>query len=116
MNIAYNHEAPETGDAPGRAGAGCSDLPPSLEPRQIDWDSLRSRLFAICGGTDVEGGESHPLPHLRGSFDGSAATALTTLQGSLKSVNPDGSSNGKSGERNTHPVADDDECGERGQR
>jgi hypothetical protein len=119
MNIAHHHKIPETGDEQGCAGAGADFGPADLrlpgDLRQIDWTALRSRLFAAhdrLGTMDNAGARLH----LRGSFHGCAASTLTTYQEWLQFVNLDGSSNGKSIGGNTPPVADVNECGERGQR
>jgi hypothetical protein len=116
MNIAHNQKAPETGDAQGRAGAGFADLQLPGDVGQIEWHALRSRLFAEQEKLGLQDTNSAPRLHLRGSFDGCAASTLTTYQEWSRFVNLDGSSNGKSAEGNTPPVAVENECGERGQR
>jgi hypothetical protein len=116
MNIAHHHQAPETGDAQGRAGAGFADLQLPGDVRQIDWSALRSRLFAAQDMLGNSGANSTPRLHLRGSFDGCAASTLTTYSETSRFVNLDGSSNGKSAQSNTLPVAVEKTSGERGQR
>lgn len=114
MNIARNHITPQTGDAQGRASDGFADLELPTDLHHIDWQVLRSRLFAsrdVAGAQGTFPGASR-LP--RGSFDGCAASKLTTYQTSLKPVNLDGSSNGKSVGSTSSPVADANGNGERG--
>jgi len=115
MNIARIHITPQTGEAQGRAGDEFVDLPFPADLQQIDWQALRSRLFAsrdTLAMPFADAGASRL--HLRGSFDGGAASKLTTYQGSSTIVNLDGSSNGKPIDGNNPPVADVNANGDRG--
>jgi hypothetical protein len=113
MNIARNHTFPPTGDAPIRAEDAFADLPP--EHRHIDWQALRTRLFAsrdTLASPEADYAATR-LP-LRGSFDDDAALRLGVYQTSLRPVNPAASSNGKSVEVTKGSVADAHGNGERG--
>lgn len=118
MNIARNHITPPTGDASsldaGRTGEGLAAGASQQDLRGIDWQALRSRLFATAlphpPGTDI----TSTRLRLRGSFDGCAASALHAYEASLMPVNRDASSNGKSDEGNDASVADASAKGERG--
>ncbi|AXB75241.1 hypothetical protein [Novosphingobium sp. P6W] len=115
MNIARNHLAPDTGDAQGRAGDEFVDLQFPADLTHIDWQALRSRLFASRDTLAVMTADSAASRlHLRGSFDGYAATRLTTFQASLKPVNLDDSSNGKPVAATNSTAADVNGNGERG--
>ncbi|WP_148649454.1 hypothetical protein [Novosphingobium barchaimii] len=115
MNIARNHLAPNTGDAQGRAGDEFVDLQFPADLAHIDWQALRSRLFASRDTLAVMTTDSAASRlHLRGSFDGYAANRLTTYQTSLRPVNLDGSSNGKPADGTTSTAADANDNGERG--
>lgn len=111
MNIAHDHKACQTGDASERVGGrtrdGEADTPAELQ-LPIDWQALRSRLFAagelrsaLGAGTLVEG----LALRLRGSFDGCAASVLNTYQETSRAVNPDASGYGKSEGGKDFPVA-----------
>lgn len=115
MDIARNHITPETGDAQGRAREGLADLQLPADLHHIDWQALRSRLFAtreMAGTLGADAAASRL--HLRGSFDGCAASMLTTYQASLTSINHGGSSNRKPEDGTNDTVADVDGNGERG--
>ncbi len=125
MNVARNHIAPQTGDAPGRAGDGLSydgmpGLPPfadpqAVDPPVIDWHALRSRLFATHDRLGVLGEDAAASRlRLRGSFDGCAASALHAYEESSRPINLDASSNGKPVQGKDNPVADVNGSGERG--
>lgn len=83
------------------------------ELRAIDWQALRSRLFATQDRRLPGENLAATRLRLRGSFDGCAAVALTAYDNS-KGINLDASSNGKSGHGTSFPVADVNGSGERG--
>lgn len=128
MNVARNHIAPQTGDAPGRAGDGLSgthlsldlsaDLPVDRQPtcwQAIDWQALRLRLFSRHDHLGVQGEDAAASRlRLRGSFDGCAASALHAYEESSRTINLDASSNGKPRTGKDNPVADVSDSGERG--
>ncbi|WP_143084749.1 hypothetical protein [Novosphingobium sp. CF614] len=109
MNIAHDQKTCMTGHPQGHADDAFADcqLP-------IDWQDLRSRLFAAH---DVRGVFSPGIPpgsspgakplrlRLRGSFDGCAASVLTTYTPTSRAVNPTASTYGKPEEDNVPPVA-----------
>ncbi len=112
MNVAHDKKAGFTGAAQGRAGDEFTEPGSS-----IDWENLRSRLFAAYGM------QARPEPldtpermrlRLRGSFDGSAASVLHTYDEASRSVNPDASSNGKPEQDNIFPATGESGTGGRG--
>ncbi|AOR77630.1 hypothetical protein [Novosphingobium resinovorum] len=81
----------------------------------IDWQALRSRLFATHDRLGVLGEDAAATRlRLRGSFDGCAASALNAYEECSRNVNLDASSNGKPVGRKDSPVADVNDSGERG--
>lgn len=131
MNIARNHITPDTGEAPGRTvhgggravpgGLSEEDPPfdPALaltgDPQSIDWQALRSRLFATHDMLGVLGEDAAASGlRLRGSFDGCAASALNAYEEYSRDVNLDASSNRKSNGSKDSRVADVNGSGERG--
>ncbi|PNU01778.1 hypothetical protein [Novosphingobium guangzhouense] len=127
MNVARNHIAPKTGDAPDRTqsrapglavdgaigGLSAEHLP--ADPAGIDWQALRSRLFATHDRLGVLGDDAVATRlRLRGSFDGCAASALNAYEECSRNVNLDASSNGKPSGCKDSPVADVNGSGERG--
>ncbi|MEE4452009.1 hypothetical protein [Novosphingobium resinovorum] len=132
MNVARHHITPENGEAPGRtpvctpvhARAGAGDAPSGehlpADLTAIDWRALRSRLFATHDRLGVLGEDAAATRlRLRGSFDGCAASALSAYEPnayeeSSRDINPDASSNGKSGTGKDSSVADVSDSGERG--
>jgi len=114
MNMAHDHKPPLPGEAQERA---TEELPELRLP--IDWQALRARLFAarqLQAALDPQATQESLRLRLRGSFDGCAASVLTTYQGTSTSVNPDASSNGKPAEGTFLPVADRTSTGARGQK
>ncbi len=123
MNVAPHHMTPETGDAPGRTAGipavpGCDGLSEGhlpADPAMIDWQALRSRLFATHDRLGVLGEDAAATRlRLRGSFDGCAASALNAYEECSRNVNLDASSNGKPVGGKDSPVADVNDSGERG--
>lgn len=118
MNIARNHMIPHTGAAPGGSvppGDEFTNLPFPGDLQHMDWQALRARVFASRDTLASPGVEyTASRLHLRGSFEGAAASKLTVYHSSLRSVNPDGSTNLKSQDCNIGLVADADGNGERG--
>jgi hypothetical protein len=110
MNIAHDHKTCMTGHPQGRAGDAFTDyhLP-------IDWQDLRSRLFAACEIRTVLSPDATPLRlRLRGSFDGCAASVLTTYQDPSTRVNPNVSGYRKSDGAKISSVAGPSSTGRRG--
>lgn len=109
MNIAHDHRTCQTGHA-HCADDGFMDLQTT-----IDWQSLRSRLFAAHEvNAALTAASAKERIRLRGSFDGCAASVLTTYEAVSRPVNPSVSSNGKPIERNIGPVAAMTRTGGRG--
>ncbi|MCJ2187427.1 hypothetical protein [Novosphingobium beihaiensis] len=110
MNIVYDYKTCMTGHPHGRAGDALTEfrLP-------LDWQDLRSRLFAGHEVRTVLTRDAGPLRlRLRGSFDGCAASVLTTYEDVSRSVNPTASVYCKPGEAKTSPVAGTSSTGVRG--
>lgn len=85
----------------------------------IDWQALRARLFSAREAQlalDPTASPERLRLRLRGSFDGCAASVLTTYQEASRGVNLDASSYGKPDEGKPPPVADVTRNGERGQK
>lgn len=115
MNIARNHITAQTVESPGRAGDEFIDLPFPDDLQHMDWQALRTRVFASRDTLASPGLEyAASRLHLRGSFAGAAASKLTVYHSSLRSVNLDGLSNCKSTDGIDSSVADADGNGERG--
>ncbi|MCJ2179830.1 hypothetical protein [Novosphingobium album (ex Hu et al. 2023)] len=111
MNIAHDHKTCMTGQ-PQQVGAGHTLTEFRLP---LDWQDLRSRLFAAHEVGAVMSGDARPLRlRLRGSFDGCAASVLTTYEDVSRSVNPTALVYCKSGEAKIAPVADTSSTGGRG--
>ena len=114
MNIAHDQKtcqkARMTGHPQGRAGEVLTEFGPPLE-----WQDLRSRLFAAHEARSVLCAEAKPLRlRLRGSFDGCAASAVTTYKELSRIINLDASSYRKPGETKISPVAGISSTGRRG--
>ncbi|HKR93391.1 hypothetical protein [Novosphingobium sp.] len=110
MNIAYDYKT----CALVRAQADEEDTFPEVQ-LPLDWQDLRARLFAAHEIRAVLDAETKPLRlRLRGSFDGCAASAITTYEGASGYVNPTASTYGKPGENNVSPVAGPSNSGRRG--
>lgn len=127
MNIARNHITPDRGEASGRTVQGGGDGPSGVlsgdsspvdlpaDLQSIDWQALRSRLFATHDMLGVLGEDAAASRlRLRGSFDGCAASALHAYEESSRNVNLDASSNGKPNGGKDSRVADVNGSGERG--
>ncbi len=118
MNIARNLITPQTGNTPvgvaGRAGEGIDEHLPT-DVNAIDWQALRSRLFAAHDMLGVLGSDAKATRlRLRGSFAGGTATALHAYEEALRTVNLDVSTNGKPDGDTVSPVAGVNGNGERG--
>lgn len=113
MNIAHDHNTCMTGGATPDGDGGFAHVPAPL-----DWMELRTRLFAAHEVRVVLAAEENSAAglRLRGSFDGCAASLLTTYEGFSTPVNPNVSTNRKSGRANVLPGAGESRTGERGQR
>lgn len=101
MNIAHDQKTCFPGHPQGRADNAQTEfgLP-------LDWQDLRTRLFAANEVRAVLNADVRPLRlRLRGSFDGCAASVLTTYEGLSKGVNPTASTYFKPGEDIVAPVA-----------
>lgn len=110
MNIAHDHTTCITGHPQGRADGALGDF-----RFPLDWQGLRTRLFAAHEVRTVLSQELQPLRlRLQGSFDGGAASVLTTYEGVSRSVNPTASGYFKPGEANVSPVAGISSSGGRG--
>lgn len=110
MKIAHDHTPGFQVSVEGRGDDGFVG-----PPLPIDWQALRTRLFAAhdaLGVLDPE--EAASRLRIRGSFDGCAASVLTTYEGVSRPVNLDGSSNRKPEDGNDPPVAGVVGNGERG--
>lgn len=110
MDIAHDHKTCITGHPQGRAGDALTEfhLP-------LDWRDLRSRLFAAHEVRTVLTRDARPLRlRLRGSFDGCAASVLTTYEDVSRSVNLTASVYCKPGEAKISPVAGISSTGGRG--
>lgn len=120
MTSAHNPRPRSGGDAQDGhldEARGRGDEPQLHLP--IDWQALRARLFAAREAQlalDPAASPERLRLRLRGSFDGCAASVLTTYQEASRSVNLDTSSYGKPDEGKLPPVADVTRTGERGQR
>ena len=119
MNIAHDHKTSRVGRPQGRAD-DTSEEGRSEEARPaIDWQDLRSRLFAARQFPAVIASaaapDSRPLRlRIRGSFDGCAASALNTYEEGSASVNRTASSYLKPGGDNVSSVAGNSSTGRRG--
>jgi len=111
MNIAHDHNTCMKGAAPVAADGGFAHV---LAP--LDWMELRARLFASHEVRSVLSAEETTAAglRLRGSFDGCAASLLTTYEGFSTPVNPTVSTNRKSGRAIVLPGAGESRTGERG--
>lgn len=110
MNIAHDHKTCTTGHPQGCADGTLGDF-----QLPLDWQDLRSRLFAAHEVRTVLSQEARPLRlRLQGSFDGFAASALTTYEHVSRDVNPTASGYLKPGEANLLPVAGISSTGRRG--
>ncbi|MCT2401224.1 hypothetical protein [Novosphingobium mangrovi (ex Huang et al. 2023)] len=110
MNIAHDQKTCMTGHPQGRAGDAFTDyqLP-------LDWQDLRARLFAAYEIRTVLSQDTKPLRlRIRGSFDGCAASALTTYEDVSRSVNPTASAYFKPREAKISAVAGPSSTGRRG--
>lgn len=117
MNNARNHIAPHLGQAPVGAGDGPSGEPLPADLQAIDWQALRSRLFAAHDMLGVLGSDARAAGlRLRGSFAGGTATALDAYRKSLGNINLDASGNGKPARLNDLSATGVSGNGERGQR
>src|SRR3546814_17359404 len=84
MNIAHDHKTCMAGHPQGPAGGALTEF--SLP---LDWQALRSRLFAEHEVRTVLTKDARSLRlRLRGSFDGCAASVLNTYDDVSRSVNP----------------------------
>lgn len=115
MNTARNPITPQNGEAQGRARGGHAQLELPGDPHAIDWQVLRSRLFAARDRLGVLGADARAERlHLRGSFESCAASMLDGYETSSRDVNRDASSNGKPAQGRDQSVADMSTKGERG--
>jgi hypothetical protein len=118
MNIAHDHKTCQTGDSPGRTEGRAGDEFAELR-LPIDWQALRARLFAATELRAELGTEGLPEGlrlRLRGSFDGCAASVLTTYQETSRAVNLEASAYGKPGGGNPVAVAGMTSTGGRGHK
>lgn len=113
MSMAHTPKTPRQGDAQGPVDdrpAGETVDGQGVEMRlPIDWQALRNRLFAareLQASLDPQSTPEKLRLRLRGSFDGCAASMLTTYQSASRSINLDTSSYSKPAEGNVPPVAD----------
>lgn len=110
MNIAHDQKTCMTGLPLGRADETMADF-----QLPLDWQDLRSRLFTAHEVRTVLEADTRPLRlRLRGSFDGCAASVLTTYEGVSRYVNPSASGYFKPGEAKVLPVAGKSSTGGRG--
>lgn len=110
MNIAHDQKTCLTGHPQGRGDDAFTDfrLP-------IDWQDLRSRLFAGHEiGTVLSQAAQPQRLRIRGSFDGCAASALTTYTLTSNPVNPTALAYCKPKEGKISPVAGTSITGRRG--
>ncbi|EIZ79052.1 hypothetical protein WSK_2239 [Novosphingobium sp. Rr 2-17] len=119
MKVAHSPNTLSDGEAQSRAGYGEGAVASADgEQQPIDWQALRARLFE---GRELEAAhDQYETPErmrlrLRGSFDGCAASVLTTYEEVSRSVNLDTSAYGKHAEGKVSPVADETNPRERGQ-
>lgn len=110
MNIAHDHKTCIAEFAQGSADEAFTAFSSPLV-----WQDLRTRLFAAHEVRTVLEQDAKPLKiRLRGSFDGCAATALTTYEGLSNCVNPTVSIYRKPFDGKDTPVAGPSNSGGRG--
>ncbi len=110
MNVAPDQNARPPRPAQGRSGDAGADSPLPLE-----WQDLRTRLVAAHDLRTVLAADDAPMRfRIRGSFDGDAASLLTTYEALQRDVNPTASTYCKSREDIVTPVADTSRTGGRG--
>lgn len=110
MNIAHDQKTCLPGHPQGQAGDVSAD-----DQLPLDWQDLRSRLFAAHEVRTVLLADTKPLRlRIRGSFDGCAASVLTTYEALSKHVNPTVSAYRKPGEAKIVTVAGITSTGRRG--
>lgn len=124
MKVAHDPKIRIDGEAQSSAGDGprqslsLGTAPDGEQRAPIDWQALRARLFDAREQAALD---QHETPErlrlrLRGSFDGCAASVLTTYEVTARSVNLDASAYGKPEEGKISPIADENTTGGRGQR